>query len=272
MSFAGVLWILCLFAESSVALVSLGPTQHRPIVSSYYSSSATTTTTTTTTTPKRSTILLLWSSSPGSSDHDEDEDDDDNNSSQNQQSSSLSSSNDDKTVIVDPVVQLPLLEAKWAVATTTTTTQEERDALQQQIHNAKLAGEFGVRKAQVDFYTAFSTQNLEGMQEIWAQTPPLDDDCQCIHPGMQCIVGRDAILESWAVLFQGGGAGFAIEPAEDARIDICGATAICKCVEQINGGEGSLEALNVYKRENGSWKMTLHMASPFLAASASPPS
>ena len=61
------------------------------------------------------------------------------------------------------------------------------------------------------------------------------------------------------------GASFAIEP-ENVRIDICGMTAICSCVERTPGG-GRLEAINVYKREGGSWKMTLHQAGPVIGIS-----
>jgi hypothetical protein len=247
-----VLWIvlpiLLLITKSSFALVSIWKPSVSFVSSHHYFSAVTAT--------KRTATTLLLSSS---NDSDGAADDD----SKNSESLSYNKDNDDENIVVDPVVQLPLLEAKFAVAT----TPAEREDLQGKIDNAKMAGEFGVRKAQVDFYTAFSTGNLEAMQDVWSSSS--SSSCRCVHPGMPSMVGRDATLESWASIFQGGGpgGGFTIEPA-DTTIDICGTTAICNCVERINGGESGsfLEAINIYKREHGSWKMTFHMASPFLAA------
>lgn len=160
----------------------------------------------------------------------------------------------------DPVVTLPLLQAQLASIETSNLARKEE--LQSQIDSAQTSGEFGVRKAQVEFYQAFSEQNLSAMEGLWAS----ENDAQCIHPGMASLSGRKAILGSWAVMFQGSEA-FDIVPT-DTTIDICGSTAICRCVEHV--GETSLEAINIYKREAGAWKMTLHMASP-IALGMPPP-
>jgi hypothetical protein len=154
----------------------------------------------------------------------------------------------------DPVVQLPLLEAQLA----NESNEGRREELQSKIDNAQTAGEFGVRKAQVEFYDAFSNQDFGKMENLWA----MEQDCQCIHPGMACIDGRTTILRSWSILFQSS-PGFEIEPTE-TQMDICGSTAICRCVEAV-GPTSRLEALNIYKREQGAWKMTLHMAVPIAA-------
>jgi len=283
------LWIV----KSSFALVS----SRAPASSSSYSTTTTTTISSSLTVLGRpgnlgstlfarqerrtatanSCVVALFASSSSSSNDDGNDgaaNDNNNNIGKNQSLSYNNNDDDDDTTvtntIVDPVIQLPLLQAKLAVATTVV----EREDLQGKIDNARMAGEFGVRKAQVDFYTAFSTRNLEAMQDVWGggagagSSSSNDCHCRCVHPGMPSIVGRDAILESWASIFQGPGGGFLIEPAE-TTIDICGATAICKCVERINNGGksgGALEAINIYKRQDGNWKMTFHMASPFLAA------
>jgi hypothetical protein len=152
----------------------------------------------------------------------------------------------------DPVITLPLLQAQLASIETSNLARKEE--LQSQIDMAQTSGEFGVRKAQVEFYQAFSSQNLSAMEGLWAS----DNDAQCIHPGMASLSGRKAILGSWAILFKGSEA-FDIVPT-DTTMDICGSTAICRCVEHV--GKTSLEAINIYKREAGAWKMTLHMASP----------
>ena len=59
---------------------------------------------------------------------------------------------------------------------------------------------------------------------------------------------------------------FAIEPAR-VQMEICGLTSICSCVERTQNG-GQLEVINVYKRENGSLKMTLHQAGPVMMVSS----
>jgi hypothetical protein len=142
------------------------------------------------------------------------------------------------------------------LASIETSNLARKEELQSQIDSAQTTGEFGVRKAQVEFYQAFSTQNLSAMESLWAS----DNDAQ-YHP-MASLSGREAILGSWANLFQGSEA-FDIMPT-DTTMDICGSTAICRCVEHV--GTTSLEAINIYKREAGAWKMTLHMASPIALA------
>ena len=59
---------------------------------------------------------------------------------------------------------------------------------------------------------------------------------------------------------------FAIKPKR-VRIEICGSTTICSCVKRTQNGE-QLEVINVYKRKNGSWNMTLHQARPVMMVSS----
>ena len=162
--------------------------------------------------------------------------------------------------LVDPVVQLPLWEAQLASAG----SEPEREELLGRIDDARSASELGVRRAQVEFYDAFSAGSASDMERIWSKEHA--DECQCIHPGSSALVGRQAVLGSWRMMFAGAPPGappVVMEPS-GTTIDVCGSTAICRCVESARGSEGRLEALNVYKRENGAWKMTLHMAFPIL--------
>jgi hypothetical protein len=161
---------------------------------------------------------------------------------------SLSASSSDSDS--DPVIQLPLWQAQL------TQNSSNKEQLQSQIDQAKMSGEFGVRKAQLRFYEAFSNQDLDLMTQVWSS----EQHPKCCHPGMSSISGKEDILKSWQELFTGEA--FAIEPS-DASIDICGSTAFCHCVEKIGISSG-LEALNIYKREDGEWKMTFHMASPVM--------
>jgi ketosteroid isomerase-like protein len=184
---------------------------------------------------------------------------------QNSICSALKSNSFDDT---DPVVRLPLMEAELASIIDAgskgddetgglSTTGLRQDELEEEIDNAKTAAEFGVRRAQMQFYDAFSNQDIDAMKSVWSDD---DTSVRCIHPGMEAISGKDAIVRSWAQVFQGDA--FEIEPAK-VKIEICGKTAMCSCIEQTPNG-GKLEALNVYRREDGHWCMTLHMASPII--------
>jgi len=175
----------------------------------------------------------------------------------------------------DPVSSLPLMEAELAALNGLQTgtaeerslaalngletgTAEERSELEGRIDDAKIAAEFGVRRAQDDFYSAFSRGDLEAMGNVWSA----EKRVRVVHPGMSSIEGRDAIMTSWAQILTGGDGGFNISPAE-TQIEISGQVAMCSCTEETPGG-GKLEALNIYIRENGSWKMILHHASPIM--------
>mmetsp|Transcript_8421 Transcript_8421/g.11068 ORF Transcript_8421/g.11068 Transcript_8421/m.11068 type:complete len:202 (+) Transcript_8421:113-718(+) len=151
----------------------------------------------------------------------------------------------------DQVSQLPLLEAELASCQ----EMEKREELQGQIDDAKISAEFGIRRVQSTFYDAFSNQDLTAMAEIWSTS----QDVRCVHPGMPSLMGNELIMQSWEQIFSPGQA-FTIQPSL-SKIDICGQTALCSCVEETPGG-GKLECLNVYRREDGAWKMILHMASP----------
>jgi len=159
----------------------------------------------------------------------------------------------------DPVASLPLMEAELAALDVLETGDaEERSELKGRIDDAKIAAEFGVRRAQDDFYSAFSRGDLEAMGDAWSA----EKRVRVVHPGMSSIEGRDAIMTSWAQILRGGDGGFDISPAQ-TQIEISGQVAMCSCIEETPGG-GKLEALNIYIRENGSWKMILHHASPIM--------
>ena len=163
----------------------------------------------------------------------------------------------------DPVLQLPILEAELA-----SRVEESADVgvddLQTAILDVKTVAEFGVRKSQSEFYEAFSNGDMDAMSNVWSESSPI----RCVHPGMASVKGRKAVLESWKryfsvpVLSSSSSSFYTIEP-ERVQIEICGMIAICSCVERTQGG-GQLEALNIYKRENKRWKMTLHQAGPVM--------
>ena len=166
----------------------------------------------------------------------------------------------------DNVLLLPLLEAelvklKGSEGDGTTDTQRIEE-LKNAIDDARTAAEFGVRRVQAEFYNAFSTADFHKMSDVWSRS----DGVCCTHPGMHSLQGIDTVMDSWRQIFAGYAGSddkkaFKISPSR-VKVDICGRTAICTCVEETNGGR--LEALNIYRREGGSWKMVNHMASPVM--------
>lgn len=183
--------------------------------------------------------------------------------------------NNDNTQCEDNVLLLPLLEAeltklKGDLGDSKDNNYDDDDQarsiqdLQEKIDNAKTAAEFGVRRVQAEFYDAFSNCDLQKMKSVWSDS----DDVYCVHPGMERLEGSNAVMQSWEQIFVGysnksdeddDDEAFGIVPS-NVRVDICGRTAICACVEETGGGR--LEALNIYRREGGAWKMVNHMASP----------
>jgi hypothetical protein len=202
----------------------------------------------------------------------------------------------------DKVVLLPLLEAGLVTVLSEQKEQQERlrklgidytncnedefnnedndnsavikvKELQDLIENTKTSAEFGVRKVQQEFYDAFSTANYDAMVNIWSDEN--NDMCSCTHPGMSSLQGRK-VLASWKQMFaashhrvqqhehnpEGDGQDQLqqITPIR-VKVDICGTTAISTCIEETQNGR-QLEAINIYRREHGTWKMMNHMASP----------
>jgi len=196
----------------------------------------------------------------------------------------------------DDVLLLPLYEAELvklkgslvvSVSGGEDSSKEDKkqriEELTNTIDNARTAAEFGVRRVQADFYDAFSNADYEMMENVWSDNSNSNDDaeadacCSCTHPGMHSLTGIDAIMDSWRQIFTGHDSNsnsnsnskgddqkkpFMIIRPSRVKVDICGRTAICTCVEETNGGR--LEAMNIYRREEGTWKMVNHMASPIM--------
>ena len=101
------------------------------------------------------------------------------------------------------------------------------------------------------------------MDRLWSTKDP---NVRVVHPGMMSLQGRDAVMASWKQILASPGTGtkeFEIRPSR-TQVDICGLVAICSCIESTSKGGGNLEALNIYKREGGTWRMILHQAGPIL--------
>ncbi|NEP02292.1 MAG: nuclear transport factor 2 family protein [Symploca sp. SIO2E9] len=61
-----------------------------------------------------------------------------------------------------------------------------------------LSDKEAVLAANVDFYRAFSNQDLSSMSLLWWQ----GSTSLCIHPGSQVLMGWEAIQASWESIFR----------------------------------------------------------------------
>ncbi len=178
---------------------------------------------------------------------------------------------------MDPVLEIPLLEAKLIAELESDMVDNDVVLdLKQQIGDAKTAAEFGVRRAQLQFYEAFARGDYEAMADVWSKKHPVS----CVHPCQNRLEGYDVVMQSWKEILAVSGLAavtsfesdhdddndddddddeysFRIEPA-NVQMEICGSTAIVSCLEQTGSEDAApLEAVNIYKRENGNWKMTM---------------
>jgi uncharacterized protein (TIGR02246 family) len=110
------------------------------------------------------------------------------------------------------------------------------------------------------FYAAFAHCDIKAMDAIWA-----NDGAICIHPGSPALVGREAVMRSWANMLLNA------EPPH-VRIEVLSRT-VCKNLavhvveEHITAGYGDsanasmVLATNVYRYEDNGWRLLEHHAS-----------
>ena len=106
------------------------------------------------------------------------------------------------------------------------------------------------------FYQAFSACDLAAMEAVWAE-----DELSCIHPGAGALRTRDAVLDSWAAIFQN-----AIPPR--IRVHVLsrvsdGGLAVHLVQEHISHQEQTSHVLatNVFRRFGDGWRMIAHHGS-----------
>jgi hypothetical protein len=121
--------------------------------------------------------------------------------------------------------------------------------------------EEGVLDANRAFYRVFSAGDIAAMRRLWSSIEPL----QCIHPGEPAIHGREAILESWSSIFDGGGP--TVSPSRE-RASIIRGVGFVTCLETLP--TGVLAATNVFVWEDEVWKLVHHQAGPLAVVQQRP--
>lgn len=121
------------------------------------------------------------------------------------------------------------------------------------------------------FYDAFEKKNYSIMEKLWLH----DATSLCIHPSHKPLVGADAVLESWKLMFESSAGDFQqswMVPS-NIRLVVRGVTAIITCDEDVYSrrfvrGEkrkteltNRLTATNIFRKVNGQWYIVYHHAS-----------
>ncbi len=120
------------------------------------------------------------------------------------------------------------------------------------------------------FYAAFAAGDLAAMDALWAKRAPVS----CIHPGWTALGDRDAIMESWRGIFAAPGGGPGGNKRRETTAIRCvrpeafllADSAWVACYEILPNG--ILIATNIFTREDGTWRMVHHHASPVPAVGA----
>lgn len=116
--------------------------------------------------------------------------------------------------------------------------------------------------ANLDFYRAFTTHDVAAMAEVWAMETPV----LCMHPGWTLLRGRAAVMDSWQQILSNPDAPH-VNCHEDQAF-VFGEVGIVTCEEELDGGW--LAATNMFVKEQGTWRLVHHQASPILSRRAEP--
>jgi ketosteroid isomerase-like protein len=114
--------------------------------------------------------------------------------------------------------------------------------------------------AESAFYAAFAECDYKAMENIWAE-----GDVICIHPGSSALLGRDAVMRSWANMLLNA-------EAPSIRVNVLSrisgkGLAVHVVEEHITSGYGDAAsvsmvlATNVYREYSEGWRLLEHHAS-----------
>ena len=114
-------------------------------------------------------------------------------------------------------------------------------------------------EAEAAFYEAFEHADIEAMMSVWAADTPV----ACIHPGGTRLEGIAAIKQSWEEIFAAEQRlTFRLTDNHYTQGSLLSIHQLRENIE-VNGVlQGVVLATNIYQFINGSWRITLHHASP----------
>ncbi|MCB9648864.1 MAG: nuclear transport factor 2 family protein [Deltaproteobacteria bacterium] len=121
-----------------------------------------------------------------------------------------------------------------------------------------------VEEANLGFYEAFMSRDLEKMSRLWAHTPHV----RCVHPGWELVVGWDDVRASWQEILRSVQA---VEfQLEDIHVEVSGRTAWVNLIAYVHieteDGEdfqATVVTTNILEQMDGEWRFVLHHSSNF---------
>ena len=153
----------------------------------------------------------------------------------------------------DPVLEVERLENAIAAST----EPDEQKELAEKLGMSRMSAEMSVLSANAAFYDAFQSCDVAKMKAVWSDS----DDVTCVHPGHPLLSGADRVLNSWRALFASAGGMPKLE-AQRQRVVLRGSAAWVTCNEAPEGEPSALEAINVFERRDGRWRVSASEASP----------
>ena len=111
------------------------------------------------------------------------------------------------------------------------------------------------------FYAALEKRSFPEMESCWSHA----EDVSCIHPGWHRLDGWPDVARSWQAIFSNSRAWKVAE--EEVSVVASAGLAVVTCIERLEsvGAQGDparMQATNVFRREDGAWKLIHHHASP----------
>ena len=110
------------------------------------------------------------------------------------------------------------------------------------------------------FYAALENRDASEMEERWSH----GEDVTCTHPGWHRLDGWPDVARSWAAIFANSRA-WRVHAADEHAF-LSGELGVVLCIEVLQpaGGQGEparMQATNVFRLEQGRWRMIHHHAS-----------
>lgn len=115
-------------------------------------------------------------------------------------------------------------------------------------------------QAEMAFYRAFETNDLDAMMAVWDDT----DDIVCIHPMGPAMNGRNAVFDSWREILSGGVAmRFSLEKVQTFAADNLSIHLLNEHIDVASGNRvAPMTATNIFRLSAHGWHMVSHHASP----------
>jgi ketosteroid isomerase-like protein len=123
-----------------------------------------------------------------------------------------------------------------------------------------------VREANVRFYAAFESRDLDAMAEAWEHS----DRVAVTHPGWPTLRGWARVAGSWDAIFRGTPYIQFVLTGEEVNVEGDVAWVVLdENILQSAGGDdgddlagGRVAALNLFVRDGDRWQMVAHHGSP----------